>query len=174
MYAVVLILCFWHIYQRGLSLTEMIGFQLKDLPKCLAIGLALGIPAGATEYLVLTPAATFPTFEIANLLRDLAYMLLFVGLAEELLFRGLIQRDLVTAFGARWGIFGASALFTVMHLTWRSIPELAFVFCVGALLGYIYHVTRSLVAPVIVHGVGNTVLVAVMPYLIKLGSDYVR
>ena len=55
-----------------------------------------------------------------------------------------------------------------MHLTWRSSLELVFVFAVGLLLGYIYHRTRSLVLPTLVHAVGNTVLVAIMPYMFHL------
>jgi len=58
-------------------------------------------------------------------------------------------------------------MFAVMHLTWRSIPEVVFVFCVGLLLGYLYYKTKSLVAPIVIHGVGNVTLVAVMPYLIS-------
>ena len=93
-------------------------------------------------------------------------MLVFVGVGEELLFRGLIQTDLTKAFGWKWGLIGATFIFMVMHLTWRSVPELGFTFIAGLLLGYIYYRTRSLVAPIVMHGVGNVTLVAVMPYLL--------
>jgi membrane protease YdiL (CAAX protease family) len=86
-------------------------------------------------------------------------------LAEELLFRGLIQRDLAVAFGWKWALFGATALFTVMHLTWRSIPELGFVFLAGLVLGGLYLRTKSLVAPIVAHGMNNVMLVAIMPYI---------
>jgi membrane protease YdiL (CAAX protease family) len=55
----------------------------------------------------------------------------------------------------------------VMHLTWRSIPELFFVFLASLILGYIYHKTKSLVGPIMMHGTGNVILVAIMPYLIN-------
>jgi membrane protease YdiL (CAAX protease family) len=67
----------------------------------------------------------------------------------------------------RWGIFGASFLFAVMHLTWRSVPELGFVF-LAALIGGIYYKTNSLTAPIVAHGVNNVMLVAVLPYLLGL------
>ena len=92
-------------------------------------------------------------------------MFLFVGLAEELLFRGLIQRDLAGAFGWKWGLFGAAALFSVMHLTWRSIPELGFVFIAGLILGALYLKTKNLTAPIVVHGANNVMLVAILPYI---------
>ena len=107
----------------------------------------------------------FPAFELKYLVRDFVYMTLFVGLGEELLFRGLIQRELNKIFGIRWALFGQAFVFMVMHLTWRSVPELGFTFVVGFLLGYIYYRTGSLTWPIIMHGVGNTMLVAVMPYL---------
>lgn len=48
-------------------------------------------------------------------------MVLFVGLAEELLFRGIIQTDLQRIFGKLPGLLSASYLFGIMHLTWRLL-----------------------------------------------------
>jgi len=76
--------------------------------KYLAIGFAIGIPLGTIEYLILRPAPVFPSLEVKYLFRDMVYMWCFVGLGEELLFRGLIQTDLTKAFGWRWGLLGAS------------------------------------------------------------------
>lgn len=165
-YSCVLGLCLWHIYRKNLSLKKIFGFNKRKLLKHTLIGLVIGLPLGTMEYFVLQPAAAFPAFEVKYLLRDLAYMLLFVGIAEELLFRGLIQQDLMAAFGWKWALFGATALFAVMHLTWRSIPELGFVFLAGLVLGGLYLKTKSLVAPIIAHGINNVVLVGIMPYVL--------
>jgi membrane protease YdiL (CAAX protease family) len=164
-YSAVLALCAWHIYRKNISLRD-IGFRRDKILKYVLAGILLGIPLGAGEYFIITPVAAPPTFEIKYLLRDLVYMVAFVGLGEELLFRGLVQRDMTNLLGWKWGLLGASLMFMVMHLTWRSIPELGFTFLVGMLLGYIYYRTRSLTAPIIAHGVSNTILVAVMPYLV--------
>ena len=164
-YSCILGLCLWHIYQKNLSLKELFGFSKEKLLKYSLIGLAIGAPLGVVEYLVLHPSPAFPTFEVKYLLRDVVYMFLFVGVAEELLFRGLIQRDLTEAFGWKWALFGTSVIFAVMHLTWRSIPELGFVFIAGLILGALYLKTRSLVAPIVAHGVNNVMLVAVVPYI---------
>ncbi len=164
-YSAVLALCAWHIYRKNISLRD-IGFKQRGLLKYILIGTLVGIPLGASEYFIITPPAAFPTFEIKYLMRDLMYMTLFVGLGEELLFRGLVQRDMMNLLGWKWGLLGASLMFGVMHLTWRSIPELGFTFFAGLMFGYLYYRTRSLTAPIIAHGVGNTVLVAVMPYLL--------
>ncbi len=164
-YSTILGLCVWHIYQKKLSFSEL-GFKKDNWRKYVLMGMTIGVPIGIAEYFVLHPAPAFPTFEVQNLFRDMVYMIVFVGLGEELLFRGLVQTDLMKALGWKQGLLLASLMFSVMHLTWRSVPELFFVFGAGLLLGYIYYRTKSLVAPIIAHGVGNVMLVAVMPYLV--------
>ncbi len=164
-YSVILALCFWHIYLKRLSFSEL-GFKKDKWPKYVLMGIAIGIPMGTVEYLILRLAPAFPTFEFKYLLRDLVYMVGFVGLGEELLFRGLLQRDLTKVLGWKWGIILASLVFAVMHLTWRSVPELIFVFLASLVLGYLYYRTKSLVMPIVVHGIGNVTLVAIMPYLL--------
>ncbi len=165
-YSTILALCLWHVYQKKLNFSEL-GFKRAKWLKYVLMGIVIGIPVGTAEYLVLHPAPAFPNFEVVYMLRDLVYMVFFVGLAEELLFRGLVQRDLTNALGWKWGITLASLMFAVMHLTWRSTPEVVFVFFAGLLLGYLYYKTKSLVAPIITHGIGNVMLVAVMPYLLN-------
>lgn len=165
-YSCILALCLWYIYQKNLSLKELFGFSKEKLLKYSLIGLVIGIPLGTVEYFILHPAPAFPTFEVKYLLRDLVYMVGFVGIGEELLFRGLIQRDMMSVFGWKWGLVLTSLMFAVMHLTWRSIPELIFVFFAGLLFGYLYYRTKSLIAPIAAHGIGNVILVAVMPYLL--------
>ncbi len=165
-YSCILGLCLWHVYQKNLSLKEIFGFSKEKLLMYSLIGLAIGMPTGVVEYFILRPAPAFPTFEVKYLFRDMVYMLCFVGLGEELLFRGFIQRDIMSVFGWKWGLFGASLLFAVMHLTWRSIPELVFVFFAGVILGALYLKTKSLVGPIVAHGVNNVMLVSVLPYLL--------
>lgn len=164
-YSCILGLCLWHVYRKDLSLKQIFNFSKKDLLKHTLIGLIIGIPLGAVEYYILHPAPAFPSFEIKFLLRDMAYMFLFVGIAEELLFRGLIQQDIARAFGWKWALFIASAIFAVMHLTWRSIPEIGFVFIAGIALGALYLKTKSLTAPIIAHGANNVMLVGILPYI---------
>jgi len=107
-YSCVLGLCLWHIYQNNLSPKKLFNFRKEKLVKYLAIGFAIGIPLGTIEYFIPRPAPAFPSFEVKYLFRDMVYMWCFVGLGEELLFRGLIQTDLTKAFGWRWGLLGAS------------------------------------------------------------------
>ena len=93
-------------------------------------------------------------------------MVVFVGLGEELLFKALVQRDLSILFGWKWGLVLTSILFGVMHLTWGSVLEVFFTASAGLIFGYLYYKTGSLTAPIFAHGAGNTILVAVMPYIL--------
>ena len=163
-YACILALCFWHIYRNNINLSQLFNFDKRKLLKYALIGIVIGIPSGTVEYLILRPAASAPTFEFPFFFRDVIYMVVFVGLAEELLFRGLIQRDLTAAFGWKKALLGTSFLFAVMHMTWRSIPELFFVFGAALILGGLYLKTKSLIAPILFHAVNNIILGSVVPY----------
>jgi len=168
-YSIILVLCLRHIYEKKMSLREVVGLRIGKLLKHSLLGLALAIPVGAVgcflSFASTSVVPTLPTFEMKSLLINLVYMVLFVGLAEELLFRGLIQRGLMGVFGTKWGIFGAALLFAVAHLTQGLSLGLGFIFVMGMVLGYIYYKTKSLVAPVVLHGMGNVMLVSVMPYI---------
>jgi uncharacterized protein len=167
-YSLVLALCLWHALGRGTALPRLVGLHLRARPlvRMVAVGLLIGIPTGVVEYLVLRVAAPAPSFELNYLVRDTAYMLFFVGLGEELLFRGIIQTDLSKAVGWKWGLFLASFLFMVMHLTWRSVPELGFVFVAGGLMGVLFNRTGNLMASVAMHAMNNVILVSVAPYVV--------
>lgn len=163
-YIIVIVLCAWHIYNKNIDLKEL-GLK-KD--KCIpwaVLGVLLGIPTGSIEFFTIVIEPATAQFYLKFLLRDLVYMIFFVGLGEEILFRGLIQNSLKKVMGRRWGIFLAAVIFSVMHMTWRSVPELGFTFLVGLAFGIFYEKTGSLIGPIFMHGVGNTVLVAVIPYL---------
>ena len=164
-YSAIIGLCFHHIHSKKISIEEL-GLKKHNLLKYALLGLT-GIPMGFVEYFILKPAPASPTFMLGNFFRDLAYMVLFVGVGEELLFRGLIQRSLTRALSPKAGLILGAYIFSVMHLTWRSVPELIFVFFAGILFGYLYQRTGSLTAPIVSHGVGNLLLVGVFPYLLR-------
>ncbi|GAH73092.1 unnamed protein product, partial [marine sediment metagenome] len=63
-YSCILGLVLWHIYQKKLSPKQLFGFSKEKLLKYSLIGMAIGIPLGTVEYLILLPAPAFPTFEV--------------------------------------------------------------------------------------------------------------
>lgn len=168
-YSCIIALCMFHIYHNDIEIKNVLGHlpSRERLFQYLLLGIVIGICTGMLEFLILKVAPVGASFSIKDFLRNLCYMLFFVGFGEELLFRALIQRELSRLFGWKWGLAGASILFSIMHIGWRSVPELFFVFFAGLVFGMLYYRTKSLFLPVVVHGVNNTVLVAVYPYLIR-------
>ncbi len=166
-YSLVTGLALVHAYRKRIDLRPLFLVPRRRVLQSLWLGLALGIPLGAVEYFIITPTPAFPSFGLGNLLRDLVYMVFFVGLGEELLFRGLIQRDLSRLLGWKPGLVLTGVTFGIMHLTWRSVPEVFFTTGAGLVFGYVYHRTGNLVAPVLIHGIGNVTLISVMPYLAR-------
>jgi len=87
----------------------------------------------------------------------LAVLVLGVGVlapvAEELMFRGIIQSRLVQRWGAPVGIVVASVLFAVAH----ADPQHAIsVLPMGLMLGWMAHHTGSIRVPILVHLLNNT------------------
>ncbi|MBQ8163576.1 MAG: CPBP family intramembrane metalloprotease [Clostridia bacterium] len=73
-------------------------------------------------------------------------------IAEELLFRGSVQKTLNTAF-PRWvGIIGSALIFALLH---SSEIQMIYAFILGALIGWIYARFGSVLPTVIFHIVYN-------------------
>lgn len=119
---------------------------------------------------------------LPKLALGVAFFLLFVGLGEELMFRGYIQSRLNEAFGRPyrflgihwgWGAIIASLLFGLMHLfaqgfnpflgQFRLTPWWAvWTFFAGLVDALIREKTGSIVAPAILHGLPRALAYAVL------------
>ena len=85
---------------------------------------------------------------------------LFVPIFEEMLFRGLVQSMAVQIVGSRWfGIVLTSILFVIMHSTslWIHWPALM---VLSLCLGYEYEKSGSLIRPIVIHILFNSVNIA--------------
>lgn len=80
------------------------------------------------------------------------------ALAEEIMYRGLLQSMLRRYVGPWPTILIASAIFGLMHANQpQAIPALI---VLGIVLGYNYERTGRLWAPIIIHGLFNLVMIA--------------
>lgn len=163
-YSVILALCFWHMNEHSIDFRKL-GFIKDKALKYTIMGILFAIPSGILEYIILTPTPPSPFFDAKYLVRDTIYMLFFVALAEELLFRGLIFNDLKRIFGWKSALLAQGVLFGIMHMTWRSPLEIAFTASAGLFLGYFYYRTKSIVGPISMHAFNNIMLVSILPYL---------
>ena len=162
-YLVLIALCVWYIRDSDLHIKE-VGLRM-DSPSNIVISGFLGVISGFIEFLILLPPPAIPSFSLSYFLKTLFYMTFFVGLGEELLFRGLLLTSLERIFDPYPALLIDSLIFAILHFTWRSVPEIIFVFLAGLLLGFIFQKTRSLSAPIVLHAINNTFLIAVFPFL---------
>ena len=86
------------------------------------------------------------------------YVIAVAPVAEEWLFRGLVQRPLERRMGVGRGIALAAAFFAAAHLLPRVFPLL---WLLGAAFGYVTWATRSIWPAVLLHAVYNATSLAV-------------
>jgi membrane protease YdiL (CAAX protease family) len=96
----------------------------------------------------------------------LVVMALVPAVAEELVFRGVIQRNLVRWFNSRHvGIWLGAALFSAIHLQFFGfVPR----FVLGLVLGYLYEWSGNILVPMAAHFTQNAFQL-VMLYLAQRG-----
>jgi membrane protease YdiL (CAAX protease family) len=150
--------------QLGLRLdVPNLGRQLLVIP--------LGLVLGVGEYLIFRPAPLVSRFELSELWLPALVLLIFTGLEEELIFRGLMQRAALRALG-RWGLVYVNLVFAALHIGYLSVLDLVFVFIVGLLFAVFVLRTKTLLGVTIAHGLINIGLFLVVPFLapILLGT----
>lgn len=95
------------------------------------------------------------------------------GVGEELLFRGVIQKEFYRWFRSpHLAVWLAAILFSAMHFQFAGFfPRML----LGALLGYLYLFTRNLFVPILIHFLNNTLPVVSLYVagrdLTDLGTD---
>ena len=157
---------------RAQKLTrKKIGLVLGNIPLQLTVALS-GVVLGFTEYLILKPAPLISTFSMETVLFGAVILLVSTGFAEELLFRGILQKNAENVFGKVFGLLYASVLFTALHVGWQSGLDLVFVFSVAMFYGYTFQKTRSLLGVTLSHGISNSFLFLIMPFIFPALAPY--
>lgn len=120
---------------------------------------------GASQYGIRTVAASFVAFLVATL---------FIGLGEEALFRGYLQRLLVTRYGVAAGLIVTSVIFALAHtITYNTPLPIMGVFMASLVMGYLYIITGSLWTSIGFHFIWDFLLLEVFQLgkpTIELGS----
>jgi membrane protease YdiL (CAAX protease family) len=103
---------------------------------------------------------------VPELLTGILVIGVFAGVGEELFFRGLIQPKMQVYFkSAHWGIWITAIIFSAIHVQFYGFLPRVFL---GALFGYMYHYSGSLLYPIIAH-IFNNSLTVVIVYLSNQG-----
>lgn len=83
---------------------------------------------------------------------------------EELLFRGVVQGLVRSAYGIVPGVLLAAGIFALFHMPallgggGDIVPVLLVLFTSGVVLGFLYEFTGNLVVPVVVHALWNVLV----------------
>lgn len=131
-----------------------------------------GIFLGTIEYIILQPKPLIGVLNPVNLIVASIILIISTGLAEELLFRGIIQKNAENTFGIALGLLYTSVLFTALHIGWDNFYDLLFVFSVALFYGYAFQKTRSIVGVTLSHGISNSFLFLIVPFYAPLLFHY--
>lgn len=142
---------------------QEMGISFQKLYLYLPASIILGMVLGKIEYNTIKVESLVPVPTLKNLLIFAVIMIAFTGLAEELLFRSIIQTRLEQTISGMGGLIIASLLFGAMHSGYGSAKEIIFTFSAGFLIGYLFQKTRSLPFIALTHGLINVFLFALIP-----------
>jgi uncharacterized protein len=145
------------------------GLRLTYL---IPIGALIGAPLALIEYQILANPALIPSFSLVWLIELSIVMIFVVTLVEELIFRALLQPELVQRSGPIIGILITSIIFGAMQSGFANYYELLFAFAVGLLFGVAFYKTKNLPFVITMHAVNNILLFGVLPFLPMLAVPH--
>jgi membrane protease YdiL (CAAX protease family) len=169
----------WLYLRKDSRLTQIGLMQWSRLPFLHTLGLGAALIGGATVFNIgFGEVLTYffgPGFEpqdaVLKLLSGIdptplnitlrfAAVALIAPLAEELLFRGLLQKSLMNKMGPTAAIWLAALLFAGAHMQLYATPMLM---VLGAAFGYLYYKTGSLRTNIALHMINNAAALLMLP-----------
>jgi membrane protease YdiL (CAAX protease family) len=135
-----------------------------DLPESMA-GLESWMQEMETQLMEVTKFLT--DFQsIPELLTGILVIGVFAGIGEEMFFRGVIQPKIkLYTNSGHWGIWLTAIIFSAIHIQFYGFLPRVFL---GALFGYLYLYSGSLLYPIIAH-VFNNMLTVLVIYMSNQG-----
>lgn len=141
-----------------------LGLRAGSLPIQILVALT-GFTFGYAEYRILAPEPLIESLTWQNMWLPALVLLVSTGFLEELVFRGLMQRTADTVLGERLGLLLVAFVFAVLHVGYKSVLDVVFVFAVALFFGWIVQKTGSLLGVTFAHGLTNVMLFLIMPLL---------
>ncbi|MEN2281842.1 CPBP family intramembrane glutamic endopeptidase [Algoriphagus sp. SE2] len=103
---------------------------------------------------------------VPELLTGVLVIGVFAGIGEEIFFRGLVQPKMHRYLrSSHWGIWVTAIIFSSIHLQFYGFLPRVFL---GAIFGYLYLFTGSLIYPILAHIFNNSFTV-IMVYMSNQG-----
>ena len=169
---------YWYVVTGApLLLTSFViirvaGYRPEDV--CLRLGrlweqagVALaGVPLGWIEYQILRPASLLPGGNVKMLVLAGLILLVFTGLVEEVIFRGILLKAADDYLGKTHSLVYCCFIFAILHIIHNSSLDVMFVFGVALLFIFFVRRTGSLLGVTLAHGITNIMLYLVWPLLL--------
>lgn len=163
-YGVIFIPIYYIIKNQQISSKEL-GIDFRRLHIYLPAAILIGLAMALIEFRVLHPASLITDLKLSNLILISMVMFVFIGAAEELIFRSILQTRLEKVFGSK-SLLLSGALFGIMHSGYGLMNEILFAGIFGIVLGYIFQKTRSFPFILVIHGTANVFLFGVLPIIL--------
>ena len=150
--------------RAGRMTKGMVGLNFGSLPVQVLVGI-MGIGLGLLEYLILRPTPLVAELRWQSIFIPAMILLIFTGVLEEVIFRGVMQYGALRNFG-RIGVVYVAIVFAVLHMGYHSALDVVFVFAVAVIFGWVTLRTGSILGVSLAHGLTNITLYLVFPFLI--------
>lgn len=147
------------IRQLRLTLRE-IGLRAGNV-LIQAMIAASGLGVGVVAYSLLRPTGAAGSLTLPALWLPML-MIVFSGLAEEVIFRGVLQATARRGLG-RGAILYSALIFAVLQLGYQSAEYMAFAFGVGIVFAASVYLSGSILGVALAHGLANITLLVLMP-----------
>ena len=125
---------------------------------------ASGLGIGYGEYRLLHVAPWLTARGSGDFAFAALAIFLATGLAEELIFRGILLSTGVRLLGRRGALLYVAVVFAALHIGFLSAPYVVVAFAVGLVFGLVVLLTRTLWGTVGAHTLANVALYLVFPF----------
>ena len=124
---------------------------------------ATGVSFGIAQYYAVKPESFIDTLTLENAFLPTIALLLATGFTLELIFRGILQRSSLDAFGDR-GLFFVALAFAVIHISGLSAAEIGLAFLMGLYFCWVVKRTGAIWGVMLSHGIANITALLIIPF----------
>jgi membrane protease YdiL (CAAX protease family) len=150
---------------------KVAGYRWHDV--CLRVGnwweqvgmAVTGVPLGWIEYQILRPTMQMPGAGATMLVLGGLVFMVFTGLVEEVIFRGIMLKAADDYLGKTHSLIYVCIIFAILHIIHYSPLDVVFVFGVALLFTFFVRRSGSLLGVTLAHGVTNIMLYLIWPLI---------
>ncbi len=165
-YGVLFLSIYLIIKDQQIPIKEL-GITSNRLIVYLPIAIIIGIIIAIVEYQISHPKSLIENITVPNVILISIVMIIFIGTAEELMFRSILQTRFEKVFGLKYGLLLTAGIFAVVNTNY-GIVGIIFAGIFGIILGYIFQKTRSIPFTITVRGIENIILFGILPIILPV------